>query len=520
VDDSKEVNVLISASCDFTSEFFKGAKKYIFRSETSLMEGAPGGGSESAKYKELKMKVNPTIFREYDVRGVVNKEFDTEFAYHLGRAIGTTVRRKFSSDFASDSPDKRFHRTVAVGRDARLSSLELAQVVVRGLSDCGLDVIDLGLVTTPITYFATFNLSGLMGAVMITGSHNPPEYNGFKVSVGKETIFGEQIQALKVLIENEDYETGKGSVRPFDIFPMYVEKYKREFAGLKSLPVVLDCGNGVAGCIARKLYESVGLNPVILFEEPDGTFPNHHPDPTVEKNLKDLKEAVAKNKAVVGIGFDGDCDRIGVVDENGRMVFGDELIVMISRAILEDSPGQKIIGDVKCSDRLFEDIRSRGGHAIMWKTGHSLIKKKIKDEKAPFGGEMSGHIFFNDRNDGYDDALYAGLRLIEILAKKNTTPSRLLDGFPPAYNTPELRIDTTEEKKVSIVEGLRQKYANPSSEVGVNLIDGIRVSFKDGWALARASNTQPVLVLRFESTTPEGLTRIRNEFESYVNQFL
>jgi phosphomannomutase/phosphomannomutase/phosphoglucomutase len=305
-----------------------------------------------------------------------------------------------------------------------------------------------------------------------------------------------------------------------DIFPQYLARYKKEFGTLSNINFVLDCGNGAAGCIARKLYEGAGLKPTILFEEPDGRFPNHHPDPTVEKNLTALKAEVIKRGAVVGIGFDGDADRIGIVDHTGKMIYGDELMVLISRSVLQTSKGGKIIGDVKCSDRLYDDIKSNGGIPVMWKTGHSLIKEKIKVEKAPFGGEMSGHIFFADRNYGYDDALYAGLRLCEILSKTGKTIPELLADLPHAYNTPELRVDTTEEKKVLIVNKLIEAFPSGAKDYTVNLLDGVRVSFEDGWALARASNTQPVLVLRYESSTEAGLNRIRSKFEEVVNKYL
>ncbi|HXE42968.1 MAG TPA: phosphomannomutase/phosphoglucomutase, partial [Candidatus Baltobacteraceae bacterium] len=284
--------------------------------------------------------------------------------------------------------------------------------------------------------------------------------------------------------------------------------------------VVLDCGNGAAGCVARDLFESVGLKPTILFEKPDGTFPNHHPDPTVEKNLRDLSRAVKESRAMVGIGFDGDADRIGLVDEHGKQVLGDELIALCGRFVLEKLPGSKIIGDVKCSDRIYDYIKKYGGDAIMWKTGHSLIKEKVKSEHAPFGGELSGHVFFADRNYGYDDAIYAALRVVEIISQTGKTVRQLLSDLPSTYNTPEIRIDTTEEKKVSIVEAIRRAYSKNTDEYKVNLIDGIRISFADGWALARPSNTQPVLVLRFESLTEKGLQRIRNQIESIVTPLL
>ena len=447
--------------------------------------------------------MKPVIFREYDIRGVVGTDFDESFAYDLGRAYVT---------FVTERTGKK-NLTFSLGYDARLSSPGIAKALEKGMLESGANVIRLGLITTPISYFSCFTLE-IDGGFMVTGSHNPPDYNGFKISVGKTTIYGADIQELRKIIEAKRYQTGTGTVRDHDIFPQYLARYKEEFKGLEGVKVVLDCGNGAAGCIARRLYEGVGLKPTILFEEPDGRFPNHHPDPTVEENIDAMKAAVKKEGAAIGIGFDGDADRIGLVDENGRFVLGDEMMMVISRSILEANPGAKIIGDVKCSDRLYADIKKNGGVGIMWKTGHSLVKAKIKEEKAPFGGELSGHVFFADRNYGYDDALYAGLRLIEILAKKKKPFSSLLEGIPSAYNTPEIRIDTTEEKKVSIVEKLRATYGEGSADKKVNLIDGIRISYNDGWALARASNTQPVLVLRFESETETGLNRIRKEVES------
>lgn len=452
---------------------------------------------------------NTVIFREYDIRGVYNKEFDKDFAYLLGRA--------YASYFFQKHGKKSLN--ITLGHDARLSAPEIKASLSQGLQDSGVTVHYIGLVTSPISYFTTFEFPNIDGAIMVTGSHNPPEYNGFKISVGKGTIFGEEIQELRKIIEDKNFIDGKGSEKTLDVFPAYVEKYKKEFSQMKPIKVVLDCGNGAGGIIARKLYEAVGLKPTILFEKPDGTFPNHHPDPTVEKNLVDLKNQVLKEGAVVGIGFDGDADRIGLVDHTGRMVYGDELMVLVSRAVLKSNKGAKIIGDVKCSDRLYDDIKNCGGVPVMWKTGHSLIKEKIKVEKSPFGGEMSGHIFFADRNHGYDDALYAGLRVCEIISQTGKNIAELLEGLPEAYNTPELRIDTTEEKKVNIVKTLIDKFPE-SSEYSLNLIDGVRISFPDGWALARASNTQPVLVLRFESWTKQGLERIQSRIEAIVNPML
>lgn len=450
------------------------------------------------------------IFREYDIRGIYDKQFDLSFVRQLAQAYSVFIQKKLNVV----SP------TVTVGHDARLSSPAIKSAIIQGLTESGLNVIDLGLVTSPISYFSTFALPNVSGAVMITGSHNPPDYNGFKISVGKSTIFGEEIQEVRKILESGERTQGHGKVESFDIFPTYLEKYRKEFGLLKPIPVVLDCGNGAAGCVVRRLFEAVGLKPSILFEEPDGRFPNHHPDPTVEKNLVDLQAEVKKQKAVVGIGFDGDGDRIGLVDDQGRMIYGDELMVLISRSILSSTPGAKIIGDVKCSDRLYADIRKHGGVPVMWKTGHSLIKEKIKTDKSPFGGEMSGHIFFADRNYGYDDALYAALRVCEILSKTGKTVSQLLEGLPPAFNTPEIRVDTTEEKKVLIVQKIKEAFPKDGQGYKIDETDGIRLSFEDGWALARASNTQPVLVLRFEAETETGLQRIQSRVEKIVNQYL
>lgn len=455
------------------------------------------------------MIMNPEIFREYDIRGVVDKEFDADFARQLGRTFATYIVQKTNAK----------NPVISVGHDARVSSPSLSKAMVEGLMSGGARVVFLGLVTTPISYFSMFALDNPAGGIMITGSHNPPDYNGFKISVGKTTIYGEEIQNLRKIMEKGEFVEGQGAYTTFNLFDDYVARYKQEFKDLPPMKVVLDCGNGAAGCIARRLFEGVGLKPIMLFEEPDGTFPNHHPDPTVEENLDDLKKAVKEHGAAIGIGFDGDADRIGIVDADGKFVPGDEMMTMIARGILLDNPGAKIIGDVKCSDRMYDDIRKHGGHPIMWKTGHSLVKTKIREEKAPFGGELSGHVFFADRNYGYDDALYAGLRIVEMVAKAGSVKNLLKD-FPIAYNTPELRIDTTEDKKRSIVKKLQETYSKDTDRYKVNQIDGVRISYHDGWALARASNTQPVLVLRFESTTPEGLKRIQTEIETIVNPLL
>ncbi|HEX7674438.1 MAG TPA: phosphomannomutase/phosphoglucomutase [Bdellovibrio sp.] len=453
----------------------------------------------------------PVIFREYDIRGVYNGQFDDHFAYLLARAY--VVYMKQNKNISNP--------TVTIGHDARVSSPAIVKNLAKGFMESGAKVIHLGLVTTPVCYFSTFELKGVDGAIQVTGSHNPPEFNGFKISVGKSTIFGAEIQKLREIIEKNEYINGHGSEEHIDIKPMYYERYKKEFGDLSGVKIVLDCGNGAGGSVVRGLYEACNQKPTIMFEEPDGRFPNHHPDPTVEENLVDLAAQVKKEGAICGIGFDGDADRIGVVDHTGKMIYGDELMTIISRAILTEQKGAKIIGDVKCSDRMYHDIAKHGGQPIMWKTGHSLVKEKIKVEKAPFGGEMSGHIFFADRNYGYDDAPYAGLRLVEILKKSGKNIQQLLEGLPPAFNTPEIRIDTTEEKKVLIVEKMKEAFkGGPGADYKVDLTDGIRLSFADGWALCRSSNTQPVLVVRYEATTAAGMKAIQDRVEAVVNKYL
>lgn len=448
------------------------------------------------------------IFREYDIRGVYESDFDNDFARDLGQAYAS-----FLQDKSGETP------VVSVGYDARLSSPGIVESLVAGFVAGGAKVYRLGLITTPMSYFSMFQMN-LTGGIMVTGSHNPPEYNGFKLSLGKTTIFGDQIQELKSYVSEKKFKTGEGTVEDYDLSDEYVKRYQDEFKDIKDLKVVLDCGNGAAGAIVRRLYESTGLKPEILFEKPDGTFPNHHPDPTVESNMDDLKKAVKESGAAIGIGFDGDADRIGVVDEKGRFILGDEIMMIAARDILQSNPGAKIIGDVKCSDRLYDDIAKHGGEPIMWKTGHSLIKNKIKAEKSPFGGELSGHIFFSDRNYGYDDAPYAGLRLIEILAKTGKTVDQLLEGVPSSFSTPEIRTETTEENKVTLVKKLQEHFANPEDGVRVNTIDGVRVSFSDGWALVRSSNTQPAITIRFESHTQEGLDRIQTQMMELINPLL
>jgi phosphomannomutase len=434
------------------------------------------------------MKMNLEIFREYDIRGVVDKDFDAEFAYTLGRAYASYLKKSGTSE----------PYTVTVGHDARVSASFLYKSMCEGLADSGVSVLQIGLVTTPLSYFSTFALP-VSGAIMITG-HNPPDYNGFKISLGKSTIFGDEIQKIKKIILDQDFlklndeDKSRGTIETRDVFGLYLDKYGSDFKLPTPVKVVIDCGNGCAGVIVRKLYDRMGVKCEILFEDPDGHFPNHHPDPTVEENLIDLRKRVLESGAIAGIGFDGDADRIGVVDHTGRMLYGDELMCIFSRSVLEKNPGTTIIGDVKCSDRMYKDIEKHGGVAVMYKTGHSLIKNKMKEVDSKFSGEMSGHIFFADRNYGYDDAIYAGARLIEILSQTGKTIPQLLEGLPPAFSTPEIRVETTETKKRSIVDAIKKKFGN--GDYKVNEIDGIRISFDDGFALVRASNTPRLAEIR------------------------
>ena len=452
---------------------------------------------------------NDVIFREYDIRGVFDVDYDLDFAKELGKAYVAFAKEKLSKDVLN----------ITIGRDARLSSPEIVKALTAGMLESGANVIQLGLVTTPISYFTTFHMPQVDGSIMVTGSHNPPEYNGFKISVGQTTIMGVEIQALREIINKQAYVSGKGKESEYDIFPEYIERYKKEFGDLTGIKVSADCGNGVAGCVLRKMYEALGVDVNILFEEPDGTFPNHHPDPTVEKNMTDLKKDVATNASDIGIGFDGDADRLGVITNTGRFLLGDEIMTIIIGDILKEHPGATIVADVKCSDRLYDYIDKNGGKSIMWNTGHSLVKKKVKEEKAPFGGELSCHLFFADRNYGYDDSLYAGLRLIEILKKTGKTVEELLSDYPNAYSTPEIRLVTTEEKKFLIVEKMKEYYLQAETKK-INTIDGIRASFADGWALVRASNTQPVLSMRFEASSEKALERIQSEAMAVVNLYV
>ncbi len=448
--------------------------------------------------------MNPHIFREYDIRGVVGRDLTDETVYRLARALGTYFLRHGAT-------------RAVVGRDARESSPRFRDLVARGLAESGCDVLDIGMVPTPVLYFALFT-QDVGAGVMITGSHNPPDNNGFKVCLGKSTIYGEQIQEVRALADSGAFSSGNGACEVRDILAAYCDRIASDIGpGARRVRLVVDGGNGMGGVVAVPLYRRLGCEVTALFCEPDSRFPNHHPDPTIVENMRFAVEAVRSGGADLGIAFDGDADRIGVVDESGRIVWGDQLMVVFSRAILRAQPGATFIAEVKCSQTLFDDIRKNGGRAIMWKVGHSLIKAKMKETGAVLAGEMSGHLFFADRYYGYDDAIYAGARLVEILSRMEGPFSSLLADLPPTVYTPEIRIDCPDERKFEVVRRLRESYRGAREVIDV---DGARIVFERGWALVRASNTQPVLVLRFEAATGQDLDAIRREVESRVRSLI
>jgi phosphomannomutase / phosphoglucomutase len=439
---------------------------------------------------------NPNVFREYDIRGVVGEDLNEEFVFNLGRTIGTYAAR-------------RRIKNMTIGRDCRLSSESYHNALMKGLNSSGINTIDIGLCATPMLYFSIRHLR-VGGGIMITGSHNPPQFNGFKICVGHSTIYGEQIQELRKIMERGKYSKGSASSRLEDISADYENYLFKKIKINRKFKVIVDAGNGVGGLFALPLLKRYGCEVIPIYCEPDGHFPNHFPDPTVEENLSELIKLVADKKADLGIAFDGDADRLGVISDKGEILWGDKLLLLFAREILRKKPHSTIIGEVKCSQVLFDDIKKHSGRAIMWKAGHSLIKAKMKKEKAVLGGEMSGHFFFADRYFGYDDGIYAALRLLEILSNTGKKISTLFSDVPKTYATPEIRIDCEDNKKAEIVKRIKKHFQN---RPGIVEIDGIRIPFDDGWALVRSSNTQPVIVLRFEATSEEGLQIIRDEVE-------
>jgi phosphomannomutase/phosphoglucomutase len=477
--------------------------------------------------KEFMTQPSASIFREYDIRGVVGKDLTLESVEQVGRVFGTLLREGGG-------------KTIAVGRDVRLSSSDLQDALCRGVTSTGLDLIDVGICPTPLLYFSLFHLP-VDGGVMITGSHNPPEFNGLKLCQGRETLYGEGIQDIRRRMEAGLFhvQTPPGQIRNVPIIPDYIQMIKERFSFPHPPKMVIDCGNGAASVVAPQLFKSLGFDPVELYCEPDGRFPNHHPDPTVPENLKDLIRSVREHGADCGIGYDGDADRIGVVDERGEILWGDLLTLLFARDILAQHPADSskpkpvFISEVKASQRFYDDIEKKGGKAIMWKAGHSLMKAKMKETKALLGGEMSGHLFFADRYYGFDDALYATCRLLEILSReKGRDPKRrlshLLADLPKTETTPEIRVDCPDAIKFKLVDALSKTIGkktfidlpggSPLRIIDRVTVDGIRLRFETGWALVRASNTQPALVLRYEATTRKELEAMRQGVEALLEE--
>jgi phosphomannomutase/phosphoglucomutase len=448
------------------------------------------------------MAIHPGIFRQYDIRGIVDKDLTLDAATAIGRAYATLLQQRGISG------------VVSVGRDNRPSGGLLRDALIDGLTSAGANVIDIGVVPTPVLYWSLHHLP-VVGGIQITGSHNPPEYNGFKLCVGHESLHGSGIESLHDLILKGDYATGSGSVRSENVLDRYVDDVVARTGPLKRrLKVVIDCGNGVGAVVSKSLFDRLGIDVSYIFCESDGTFPNHHPDPTVVENLHDIIREVKAKGADLGIAFDGDADRIGVVDGEGAIVWGDHILILYARDVLERTgAGQSIIFDVKCSQALPHAIEAAGGKAVMWKTGHSLIKDKMKQLKAPLAGEMSGHMFFAEGFYGHDDALYGAARLLRIVAASGTSVAGMLGDVPKFVSTPELRVDCPDELKFEVVDRAVKHFR---ARYDVIDVDGVRVLFGDGWGLIRASNTQPVLVTRYEARSPGRLNAIQREMEDWL----
>ncbi|MDB5365888.1 MAG: phosphomannomutase [Rhodospirillales bacterium] len=444
-----------------------------------------------------------TVLREYDIRGIVDKTLSVKDAAAIGRAFGTMVGGA--------------GKTICLGYDGRLSSPSLAAALAEGLLSTGVNVKRVGLGPTPMLYFAVKHLQADAG-VMVTGSHNPPDYNGFKMTLYTGPVYGEAILSLGKVASSGKYATGQGAIEDLDIQDVYVERLLKDYEGPKNLNVVWDAGNGASGEILRRLTRKLPGTHTLLFDDIDGTFPNHHPDPTVEENLVDLKRVVAAKGADLGIGFDGDGDRIGAIDGKGRVVWGDQLLAIYAGEVLATHPGAMIIADVKASQVLFDEIARLGGQPVMWKTGHSLLKAKMAETGAPLAGEMSGHIFFGDKWYGFDDALYCGVRLLSLVSKSGKQLADLVDKLPKVFNTPETRFQVDESRKFDVVKEVKQRLTASPDGIEVNDIDGVRVKTPDGWWLLRASNTQDVLVARAEASSEEGLGRLKKLLVAQLKQ--
>jgi phosphomannomutase/phosphoglucomutase len=458
-------------------------------------------GDLRVRRRRDEVNINPRIFREYDIRGIVGQDLDEPVVETLGRAIGTYFVERGKKD-------------VALGRDCRLSSPSFAAALTKGLLSTGCRITDIGIVPTPLLYFSVYEKKKEAG-VMITGSHNPPEHNGFKMMLGEETLYGESIQAIYGIIRDGRFARGKGTAAAFEIIPEYLDYVAGRIRLAGKLRAVVDSGNGTAGPVAVPLLERIGCEVKALYCEMDGRFPNHHPDPTLPEAMEELIRTVRETGADLGIAYDGDADRLGVVDDQGRLIWGDQLMIVFARDILPSHPGAAVISEVKASKVLYEEIAKLGGRPIMWRTGHSLIKKKIKEEKAVLAGEMSGHIFFADRWFGFDDAIYASARLLEILARSDRKLSGMLADLPKTFSTPEIRIYASDEVKFKIVDEVRRVL---SASHPVIDIDGVRTVFPAGWGLVRASNTQAVIVLRFEADTEADLAAIQKEIRGVLER--
>ena len=446
--------------------------------------------------------INPQIFREYDIRGLVDQDLTRDSVERIGKSIGTYICRNGG-------------KTITVGYDMRVSSIPFRDSLICGINSTGCDVIDIGMVPTPVAYFSLHHLKP-DGGVMITGSHNPSEFNGFKISHGLHSLYGERIQELRRLIDVSDYEVGMGTLKHENILEDYIQGICDLIQIPRSVKVVVDGGNGCFGIVGPKLLRKIGANITELYCEPDGKFPNHHPDPTVAKNMVDLIDKVKEEGAELGIGFDGDADRIGIVDEKGNILWGDQLLTIFARDILKRNPGATIVGEVKCSQNLFKDIEAHGGTAVMSAAGHSLIKKKMQETNALLAGEMSGHICFSDEYYGFDDAIYAACRILKIVASSKEKVSAMLTDVPKTAATPEIRVDCPDENKFEIVRELTENFRK---EYDVIDIDGVRIKFDNGWALIRASNTQPVIVFRFEANNVDHLDEIISIIRKAISKY-
>ena len=448
--------------------------------------------------------VNPQTFRQYDIRGIVDKDLNVENLKLIGLGFGTYVRRNNL-------------KSVVIGGDARLTTPAYKKAFTEGLLETGCDVVDVGICASPVLYFAIWKLQTDAGA-MITASHNPKEYNGIKLNLGMASVFGEQIQDILNLILKQDFETGNGQFKTFDgIIDIYSDYIVDNIKLSRPVKCIVDAGNGVGGPILPNILRRLGCDVLEMYCEQDGTFPNHHPDPTIEEYMADLIAKMKTGEYEVGLGLDGDADRIGVVDNKGKMLYGDQILNILARDYLKKNPGKTVLADVKCSKNLYDDIALHGGVPLMYKTGHANIKNKMKADKIEFGGEMSGHIFLGYRYLGYDDAMYACCRFVEILSNTTMKCHELLADQPKMFNTPEIRFDTVEETKFQVVENVLNSFKAEGAEV-ID-IDGMRINFPDGWGLIRASNTQPALVMRFEATTPERLIEIQNLVENRLKKF-